>query len=168
MRGGYTHIPFINVLDAQDVEAFFGSSPCAAVNMKEVHEREAACNSVTDAGPWGCLYDAKVHRCEPLKNAYRQVLSERAVAQQDVPSSSGAHEFNVPDELVELERLSAAYMNSGGAHTRAVQLLSLFLELVLVNPVEALEVANELQRVAIETRHAKLIQIVRLIRRLYI
>lgn len=73
MRGGYRHIPFVNVFDNMDVEAFFGSSPCAMVNYdKPPKEREDACDREAN-----CIYDAKVHLCQSFKNAYKQVLQDR-------------------------------------------------------------------------------------------
>lgn len=176
MRGGYTHIPFVNVLDPLDVAAFFGNSPCAAVNDKDMNEREEACNSVTSAGQFGCLYDAKVGMCQPFKNAFRQVLKERASSGEaayeepydDLELSLGAlaPRVSVTQLLNQVQQLARKYLASGRVDPRARVRVQIAHDLMLADPDQAVLLIAELEQLAKETRHEVLVDFVKVAQRL--
>lgn len=165
LGGGYIHIPFVNVLDPMDVAAFFGSSPCAAVNDKDLNEREAACNNVTSAGQFGCLYDPNVQMCQPMKNAYRQVLKDRIRTKQDsVPqivddlglTASSKRTPNIHAMIEDLKYEVALYLKSAAADERITRRVRLLQDFILANDLLSADaLVGELQELALETKDRK-------------
>lgn len=169
MRGGYTHIPFFNVLDPSDVAAFFGNSPCAAVNDKDLKDREEACNGVTSAGQFGCLYDAKVHMCQPMKHAFRQVMQEQvrnAKESDALVLSDAVPRTSVSQLLKMLRRLAHAYLMSGDVDPRARVRVEMVYELLLADPEQGVQLVAELNELAHETGHEILLKLVEVARQL--
>lgn len=183
MNGGYYHVPFANVLDKFDVSAFFGNSSCAAVNdQKEPGEREEACNKVTDAGQYGCFYDPALKMCEPIKDAYRQLLKQ-AYAKQAEENTVMQHVQpryrdqlsvlrSVPPELASVERVQAsidklrrfisAYVSTSNVHPVVVQRLRDIVELIATDPDQAVAALSALKQIAREEDDSMLNRIVRI------
>lgn len=184
MHGGYYRVPFANVLDKFDVNAFFGTSPCSAVNDQkdEPGEREEACNNVKDAGQYGCFYDPKVKMCEPMKDAYRQMLKqayakqaeEGLVVQHVQPTFRDQLSVlrSVPKDMPSMERVQAsveklrrfvsAYVSTATTHPLVVEKLRNIVEMIAADPQQAITLLATLKEIAREEDDSLLRQIVRM------